>query len=186
MLHAIRLSLRRSVCMMNIHVGPSATRTNPLAGLRFDHSISVSFVFFFGLSASPDVRDLFALGLAESLAPVDDSSAVLVERRVLAGSAGPSMPDGRKNVAIPIPCVEEDCRKSVPTPVMSKMTFFASLEGSLVDFFDCLAVREPIPVDDIECSRLFFVCSVACWSAASGGAASVAVELEAWQRGHDG
>lgn len=184
MLHAIRLSLRRSVCMMNIHVGPSATRTNPLAGLRFDHSISVSFVFFFGLSASPDVRDLFALGLAESLAPVDDSSAVLVERRVLAGSAGPSTPDGRKNVAIP--CVEEDCRKSVPTPVMSKMTFFASLEGSLVDFFDCLAVREPMPVDDIECSRLIFVCSVACWSAASGGAASVAVELEAWQRGHDG
>jgi hypothetical protein len=103
------------------------------------------------------MRDLFTFGLEELVAPVDGWDAVFVGLEVLAGSAGPSTPDGRKKV---VPCIEEDDLKSVPTPVMSKMRLFASLEGSLVDFFDCLAVREAV-VDDIECGRLFFVCSFA-------------------------
>jgi len=127
-------------------------------GISFDYSISVRFFFFFGLSASPAVRDLFTFGLEELVAPVDDWVAVFVGLEALAGSAGPSTPDGRKNV---FPWIEEDCLKSVPTPVMSKIRFFASLEGSLLYFFDCLAVREAMPADDIECGRLCFVRSLA-------------------------
>lgn len=126
-------------------------------GVSFDYSISASFVFFCDLSASPAVRDLFTFGL-EVVVPVDPWDAVFVGLEVLAGSAGPSTPDGRKNA---FPCVEEDCLKSVPTPVMSKIRFFASLEGSLLGFFGCLVVREAMPVDDIECGRLFLVCSFA-------------------------
>lgn len=124
-------------------------------GISFDYSMSINFVFFFGLSASPAVRDLFIFGLGELVAPVDDWGAVFVGLEVLAGTAGPSTPEGRKKA---VPGIEEDCLKSVPTPVMSKIRFFASLEGSLLDFLDCLAV---MPVDDIECGRLFLVCSVA-------------------------
>ena len=124
-----------------------------------DYSISVSFVFFFGLSASPAVRDRFTFGLGEFVTPVDNWGAVFVGCKVLAGSAGPSTPDGRKKV---VACIEEDCLKSVPTPVMSKMRFFANLAGSLLAFFDCLAMREVVPIDDIECGRLCLVCSVAC------------------------
>lgn len=51
-----------------------------------------------------------------------------------------------------------ECLKSVPTPVMSKMIFFASLEGCLLDFFDCLAVWTGTPEDDIERGRLVFDC----------------------------
>ena len=126
-------------------------------GVSFDYSISVRFFFFFGLSASPAVRDLFTFGLEELVAPVDDWVAVFVGLEALAGSAGPSTPDGRKNAFPGI----EDCLRSVPTPVMSKIRFFASLEGSLMDFLDCLAVREAMPVDDIDCGRPFFVCSLA-------------------------
>lgn len=137
----LRLGNRRTYC------------TSP--GVSFDYSISVSFVFFFGLSASPATRDLFTFGLGEFVAPVDDWGAVFVGLEVLVGSAGPSTPDGRRNA---VPCIEEDCLKSVPTPVMSKMIFLASLEGPRLDFFDCLAV---MPADEIECGRLFFVCSPA-------------------------
>jgi len=103
-------------------------------GVSFGYSICVSFVFFCDLSASPTItmRDLFTFGLEELVAPVDGWDAVFVGLEVLAGSAGPSTPDGRKKV---VPCIEEDDLKSVPTPVMSKMRLFASLEGSLVDFF---------------------------------------------------
>lgn len=167
--------------MMSIHVRLGKPK-NVLAGFSFDYSISTSFVFFFALSTSPDVRDLFTFGLGEFVAPVDDWGAVFVESEVFARSAGPSTPDGRKNEA---PCIEEDCRKSVPTPAMLKIRLFTSLEESLLDFFDCLVVREAVPVDDIECGRIFFDCSLACWSMLSGGAASV-FELEAWKRSHDG
>lgn len=150
-------------------------------GVSFDYSITASLVFFFALSTSPDVRDLFTFSLGEFVAPVDDRGVAFVESDVVARAAGPSTPDGRKNE---VPCIE-DCRKSVPTPAMSKITLFASLEGSLLAFLDCLVVREATPVDDIECGRLFFVCSLASWSMFSGGAASV-FELETWKRSHDG
>lgn len=109
------------------------------------------------------------------MGPVDDWAAF--ERvEIMAGSAGPSTPDGRRNA---VSCIA-GCLKSVPTPVMSKIRFLAFLEGSLLDFLACLAVREALPVDDIECGRNFFVCSAASGTMISGGAA-FAVELEAWK-----